>query len=224
MSTAGKPRVRLSREDRRKEILQEAIQAIGERGFHGFSVRDLAQRCGMTDAGLLHHFGTKINLLLALLDERDRQDGEAIAGLLAQVGKRDLRDGETIADLLAGNASGAPRTRGDVLRILIALARRNAERPELIRLYAMLHVEALAPDHPAHAYFITRDRNARAEFARFLAPVSNDPAALARRVLAALDGLEAQWLQESCGFDLAAEWECMIEGLIPRTGSMGDTE
>lgn len=205
MASPDAPRVRMSRDDRRKGILEEAIRIIGERGFHGFSIRDLAQRCAVTDAGLLHHFGSKIQLLLALLDERDRQDARAIAALLGE------------------QADQAPRTRAEVLRILDALACRNAERPELIRLYAMLRVEALAPEHPAHDYFLTRDRNARAEFARLLAPVSPAPAALARRVLAALDGLEAQWLQEGCSFDLVGEWECMIDGLVPRTATSGDS-
>jgi AcrR family transcriptional regulator len=199
--TASRTRVRLGREERRTEILEEAIRVIGERGFRGFSIRELAQRCAMTDAGLLHHFGTKIDLLLALLDERDRQDADAIAALLG----RDL--------------DRAPATRGGVLRILIALARRNAERPELVRLYAMLRIEALAPDHPAHAYFRARDEAARARFAELLAPIAGDARALARRVLAALDGLEAQWLQEGCGFDLPAEWQSMIEGLLPLTAT-----
>lgn len=204
MPSAVRTRVRMAREDRRTDILEEAIRVIGERGFRGFSVRELAERCGMTDAGLLHHFGSKIHLLLALLDERDRQDAEAIGEVL---GSEEVR---------------APGTREGVLRILLALARRNAERPELVRLYAMLRVEALAPDHPAHGYFLVRDRDARAQFARLLAPLSDAPAALARRVLAALDGLEAQWLQEGCGFDLAAEWEQMVEGLLPRAEYEGE--
>lgn len=205
METAVRARVRMSRENRRTEILEEAIRVIGEHGFRGFSIRELAGRCGMTDAGLLHHFGSKIHLLLALLDERDRQDARAIG------------------EVLGSDEARAPRTREGVLHILVALARRNAERPELIRLYAMLRVEALAPGHPAHGYFLVRDPEARARFAELLAPLSDAPAPLARRVLAALDGLEAQWLQEGCGFDLAAEWEQMAEGLLPRPGPKGET-
>lgn len=204
MEAAAKPRVRMTREDRRFEILEEAIGVIGERGFRGFSIRELAERCAMTDAGLLHHFGSKIHLLLALLDERDRQDAIAIG------------------ELLGTDEARAPRTRDGVLRILAALARRNAERPELVRLYAMLRIEALAPDHPAHDYFIIRDREARARFTKLLTPVSDTPAALARRVLAALDGLEAQWLQESCGFDLAAEWETLAGGLLSQAAPEGE--
>ena len=186
-------RTRMNREDRRAAILDSAIAVIGERGFHGFSIRDLALRCAMTDAGLLHHFGSKTDLLLAVLDHRDAQDERAIATLF----------------------DAAPRNRADVLRVLAAVVTRNAERPELVRLYAMLRVEALAVDHPAHAYFVTRDRLARQRFAELLGPLSETPECLARQVLAAMDGLELQWLLEDRAFDLLAAWNETADRLIP---------
>lgn len=196
MQAATRTRVRMNRDDRRLGILAEAIGVIGERGFRGFSIRDLAARCGVTDAGLLHHFGSKNDLLLALLDERDRQDEAAIAELLEADGA-DARD-----------------TAQGIRQILAALAARNAEHPELVRLYAMLRVEALAPDHPAHAYFVERDRAARTRFGELLAPLTDDSQSLARRVLAALDGLELQWICEGCEFDLSGEWNRIAERLI----------
>ncbi|WP_395395657.1 TetR/AcrR family transcriptional regulator [Novosphingobium sp. BL-8A] len=187
-------RTRMNREDRRAAILDTAIAVIGERGFHGFSIRDLAMRCAMTDAGLLHHFGSKTDLLLAVLDHRDAQDEEAIAALFP--------------------ADAPPRTRAEVLRVFAAVVARNAERPELVRLYAMLRVEALAPDHPAHAYFTTRDRLARRRFAEILGPLSDSPDRLARQVVSAMDGLELQWLQEDRAFDLMASWNETADRLI----------
>lgn len=188
-------RTRMNREDRRAAILDSAIAVIGERGFHGFSIRDLALRCAMTDAGLLHHFGSKTDLLLAVLDHRDAQDEHAIAALFP--------------------SDAAPRDRAEMLRVLAAIVTRNAERPELVRLYAMLRVEALAADHPAHAYFITRDRLARRRFAELLGPLSETPDNLARQVLGAMDGLELQWLLEERGFDLVATWNETADRLIP---------
>ena len=37
-----------------------------------------------------------------------------------------------------------------------ALVRRNASQPEIVRLFAVLEAESLAPSHPAHAYFALR--------------------------------------------------------------------
>lgn len=187
-------RTRMNREDRRAAILDTAIAVIGERGFHGFSIRDLAMRCAMTDAGLLHHFGSKADLLLAVLDHRDAQDEHAIAALFP--------------------ADAPPRTRAEVLRVLSALVARNAERPELVRLYAMLRVEALAADHPAHRYFVTRDRLARRRFSELFGALTDTPENLARQVLAAMDGLELQWLLEDRAFDLAATWNETADRLI----------
>lgn len=64
----------MRKDDRRLAILDEAIQIIGEQGYRGSSINDLAKRCGLTTAGLLHHFGSKDGLLIALLEERDRRD------------------------------------------------------------------------------------------------------------------------------------------------------
>lgn len=188
-------RTRMNREDRRTAILDAAIAVIGERGFHGFSIRELALRCAMTDAGLLHHFGSKTDLLLAVLDRRDRQDEDAIAALFPR--------------------DAAPRSRAQVLQVLAAIVARNAQHPELVRLYAMLRVEALAADHPAHAYFVTRDRLARRRFAELLDLPGETPDRLARQVLSAMDGLELQWLQEERGFDLVATWNETAGRLIP---------
>jgi AcrR family transcriptional regulator len=186
----------MTKDDRRQRILAAAIEIIGDKGFRGFSIKDLATRCEMTDAGLLHHFGSKVGLLTAVLDERDRQDEIAVAAMLGD------------------RTEHPPRSRQAVRAILTSLVRRNAETPEMIRLYAMLRVEALAPDHPAHPYFRLRDAAAHRMFGELVSQISDDPQGLARRILIAIDGLELQWLRDDQGFDLATEWEAFADGLI----------
>src|ERR1700741_2401727 len=66
---------------RRKQFLAEAARIIGERGYFGFGLQELAERCRVTKAGLLHHFGSKDQLLVELLQERDRRDSILIASL-----------------------------------------------------------------------------------------------------------------------------------------------
>ena len=60
--------------ERRREILQTAVEVFGESGFRGSSIREIAARVGMTDTGVVHHFGTKGNLLLEVLKRRQRDD------------------------------------------------------------------------------------------------------------------------------------------------------
>jgi AcrR family transcriptional regulator len=192
--------IRMSKDARRARILAAAVEIIGDKGFRSFSIKDLAVRCEMTDAGLLHHFGSKTVLLMAVLDERDRQDEIAIAAALG--------------DMPGAGAGHDPHTPQTVRQILRMLVQRNGEKPEFIRLYAMLRVEAIAPDHPAHAYFRLRDTAAHRMFTRLLGVMGDDPESLARQVLAAIDGLELQWLRDDQAFDLISEWDKLADKLL----------
>ena len=49
-------------------ILSAALAAFAEGGYHGASVRDIAQRVGVTVPTLYYHHGSKQGLLLALLE------------------------------------------------------------------------------------------------------------------------------------------------------------
>lgn len=175
--------------DRRADILAQAALIVGERGYHGFGLQELADRCALTKAGVLHHFHSKEELLVAVLRDRDRDDEAAVAGLAGLDNRAD------------------PPDRAIMLAAFRAIVARNATRPELVRLYAMLRGEALSPSHPAHDFFRAREAATIDLFAQIIA--SNDPAprSKARLVTALMIGLELQWLREDMGFDLVAEWD-----------------
>ncbi|WP_340379966.1 TetR/AcrR family transcriptional regulator [Streptomyces sp. SS7] len=61
-------------EERRAEIVRAALEVIAERGYRGASLAAVAERVGLTQQGLLHHFPTKEALLVAVLQERDQWD------------------------------------------------------------------------------------------------------------------------------------------------------
>ncbi|MFF3940108.1 TetR/AcrR family transcriptional regulator [Streptomyces phaeofaciens] len=61
-------------EERRAEIVRAALEVIAERGYRGASLAAVAERVGLTQQGLLHHFPTKEALLVAVLEERDQWD------------------------------------------------------------------------------------------------------------------------------------------------------
>ncbi|MEU2924839.1 TetR/AcrR family transcriptional regulator [Streptomyces sp. NPDC007251] len=65
---------RVRSEERRAEIVGAALEVIAERGYRGASLAAVAERVGLTQQGLLHHFPTKEALLVAVLQERDRWD------------------------------------------------------------------------------------------------------------------------------------------------------
>lgn len=58
---------------RREQILERAAEFFGANGFGATSMREIAAACGLTPAGLSHHFPDKATLLLALIEQREQQ-------------------------------------------------------------------------------------------------------------------------------------------------------
>jgi len=52
---------------RKEEILQAALEVFGRRGYRSGSLREIAERVGLTQAGLIHHFGSKLGLFMEVL-------------------------------------------------------------------------------------------------------------------------------------------------------------
>ena len=199
MTTQARKRVRAKPEARREQILEEATRLIGERGYYGFSIRELAQRCQLTDAGLLHYFGSKEKLLIALLEDLDRQGAETVREMTGL----------------------SPESRGrlthqqlhDMFRAIVI---RNRARPELVRLQAMLRAEAMNPDHPAHGFFESRQATILQLFAEALGDHVPSPRSTALQVISMMWGLEMEWMRSGQRFDLVAEWDRAYGLLLPK--------
>jgi len=205
MAKLSKKAASLTRDDpevRRAQIVDEAIRVIGQRGYHGFTVQELAQRCALTNGGVLYHFGSKEKLLVAVLEERDRRIAETITP--ASAGFPSQKSGRRALSLTAAL---------QVLRLIMA---RCVTQPELVRLYAVLQSESLDHTHPAHDYFLRREAMALTEFTKMVAPHVAEPRSTARQIHALMDGLSLQWLRENLAFDMVAEWDRAIAMLLPQ--------
>jgi len=53
----------------RAAILRSAVEVMGEVGYEGASMRDMAARAGVSVAALYYHFASKLDLLREFLDE-----------------------------------------------------------------------------------------------------------------------------------------------------------
>jgi len=161
---------------RRAEIVKAARESFVENGFDAASLRDIAERAGMSHAGLLHHFATKEELLLAVLADRDAEEERA-----------------SHAPQLPAQPSAA-----DFGDILTRLVREHQQAPELIRLWTELAAAASRPEHPAHSYFTDRFRLARELHGGYWADRDGEnvvsPSTAAMLTMAVLDGLQLQWL------------------------------
>lgn len=62
---------------KRDEILQAALTVFAENGYLRTSIRDLAEAANLSQAGLLHYFGSKEELLVAILSRREERNAAA---------------------------------------------------------------------------------------------------------------------------------------------------
>ncbi|GAA1962141.1 helix-turn-helix domain-containing protein [Microbacterium deminutum] len=184
----AKTRQRMMPEHRRAQLIAEATRLISEVGFRQFTIAELARACGITRAGVLHHFASKEELLLAVLSARDLNDAEAV-----------------MADI--------DIHRGDVRRMLDLIVRRNMSQPEIIRLYAVLSAEALDADHPAHRYFIDRWERTIGWLAATLEGLGRPGRDVAVEVHSFMDGLQLNWLRDPA-IDFTGQWAAFADDLF----------
>ena len=70
--------------DRRSELLTAAIDHVSEHGLTDLSLRALAAELGTSHRMLSHHFGSKEGLWLAIVNEVERRQRDAMAELADQ--------------------------------------------------------------------------------------------------------------------------------------------
>jgi AcrR family transcriptional regulator len=92
------------RTDTRQQIRAVALEMFAERGYAGTSLREIAERLGVTKAAVYYHFPTKQDILASLLEDFLSQLDELIAWTEAQPRSMDTRREalERYARLLGG--------------------------------------------------------------------------------------------------------------------------
>lgn len=204
MSTSGKTSTSGKRtrgpyaktKERREQILHTALEVFAEMGFRGASVREIADRVGLSEGGVLHHFGDKVALLESVLKERD---AETIARF-PSLGSGSLEE----------------------LRALAALATYNQTQPRIVELFTILSAEATAADHPAHDFFVERSERIRGDAKRAFSEAQArgvlrsdaDPRMAASTLISLMDGLQVQWLLDPRGIDMGAAMRAYIESVM----------
>jgi AcrR family transcriptional regulator len=79
MNAATATAVRPSKgEETRAQILSAAVEQASASGFESLTIGSLAEKTGLSKSGLFAHFGSKLELQLAALDEAARQFTEQV--------------------------------------------------------------------------------------------------------------------------------------------------
>jgi AcrR family transcriptional regulator len=183
---------------RRQEIVRAAAQVFAERGYHGGSLRTIGERVGASSASLVQYFGTKEGLLAAVLEEWARESRPAaIDGLRGLAWVRSMRE---------------------------AMVYNEAHRG-LIELFLTLGIEATNVEHPARAFVQHRYATVVAEHVRHLreavadgevrAMTDGELGQEARLFVAAMDGIELQWLLDP-DVDLLELFDRLLEQTLAR--------
>src|SRR5215471_19035002 len=92
----GRP-VRLPRSARRKQLLAAAQEVFVQQGYHAAAMDDIADRAGVSKPVLYQHFPSKLELYLALLDQRSGDLIDAVRTALASTHDNKQRVEATIA-------------------------------------------------------------------------------------------------------------------------------
>jgi AcrR family transcriptional regulator len=164
---------------------------------------EVARACGMSQTGLTHYFPTKDVLLQAVLDRRDEID-------IAQV-----------------RPPGAGLPRGwAFLDSLVDLVRHNQGQPGIVRLFTTVAAEAVDPEHPANSWLRHHHRSTAEQLRAALAEAAEDGRlaadapveSIVRCVIAAMDGLQIQWLSDPGRPDMAEDFAVQVDALRHRWG------
>jgi len=182
---------------RRQEILGAAMATFGAKGYYNGSLVEIAEKVGITHAGVLHHFGSKDQLLIEVLEYRDRADAEPLKGHQAPTGL-------------------------DLFRHLIATARANTDRPGIVQTYTVLSAESVTDGHPGQAWFQARFQGLRGLLVESLKQVcgpqnlrsETEIELAAGAIVAVMDGLQIQWLLDPEAVDLAGSTAFAIEAIL----------
>lgn len=194
MSTRGPYAKGLAKRD---EILDAALEVFASKGYDRTSVREIARRAGLSQAGLLHHFSTKEELFLEVLRQRDERSTDP-----------------------------SDQTHKHTVDRLIRAVSRNANEPGLVRLFVSMSAESAEESSDARSFFaeryhwllqeITEDVRLHQQNGEFVALPAEDIASL---LVAAADGLQLQWLLDPGNVDMTARlrtlWSVFRPTVIP---------
>jgi AcrR family transcriptional regulator len=191
------PKMRQETLRKREDILKAALATFGSKGYKNGPLTEIAEQVDITHAGILHHFGSKDQLLLEMLTYRDASD-------VAELEGQHIPDG------------------ADLFRHLIKTAMINTQRQGVVQAYVVLSSESVTDDHPARAFFENRYKVLRSEVHHAFEVMCAEHGvtdrstvnAASASILAAMDGLQIQWLLDPNAVDLAAASEFAIRSIV----------
>jgi AcrR family transcriptional regulator len=182
---------------RRQSILDAAVRVFAQHGFRGGGLLSLAKEVGMSHVGVLHHFGSKQELLRAVVARRDAEEASVIDG-------------------------SVPLTGLAAIQALARLGSQLVAQPLYPRLFTVLIAENLDPQDPLHGYFVARNQRMRGGLARAIREGQKqgeiradiDADRIAAEVMSFIVGTQVQWLLDPDAIDVNGTYERYLARLL----------
>lgn len=162
---------------RRHQIIATASEVFATYGYRAGSLRQIAQRVGVSPAALVRHFDSKEDLLVGVLEYWAEQ---------------------------TSLISGTDREGLNYFEGLRSVMRYHVEHRGFLELFLTLSAEASNPEHPAAGFIRDRYAETLTRFTRNLAIAAErgdirphdeaEAEAECRTLISVMDGLELQWL------------------------------
>lgn len=182
--------------ERRTAIVDAAVELFARSGYQGTSLGEIADRVGVSAPAILHHFGSKAGLLVAVLAEVDRRHLDSSAAVFEPGGL-------------------------ETIRRLRRFAESMARAPQVSAIHLLLEAEHLHDDGPVGAFLRRRARAMRSMVAAAIRTgqaageirADVDPAAKAAEVVAYLDGAARSWLVDR-ELSIVALYDSYLDALV----------
>jgi AcrR family transcriptional regulator len=183
-------------DERRQAMIAAALELVGERGPNAVTLGDVGRRVGTSHAAVLYHFRSRRELLLAVLEERDRQARSLLDRCFAEGGLGALRQ-------LADIGHGIQR------------------EPNFTMLAHVLQAESLE-DERVSRYFRARYSFIRGGLARAIRTGQQrgeiregfDIEARAAQIAAFMLGIAHQHFTDPGGVDIVVVYEDFVRNLV----------
>jgi AcrR family transcriptional regulator len=187
-------------EARKLSILQAAFEVFSSKGFRGGSLSQVAELVEISEAGILHHFKSKSELLIAVLEYRDQITQEVAH--------------------ITEHMNGIEFVQG-----WFNLVDFNISHPGIVELYCIVSAEATAEDHPAHEFFKRRYEYVIGISTNLISDLEKngylrsdlEPSDVARSLIALSDGLQVQWLLDR-KWDMLEEHKNFFRATLSESG------
>ena len=192
VSTAGVRGPYARTKERRRSIADATLELVLERGHRSVTTLAVAQRAGISEAGLLYHYPSKEALLVAALARFDERE------------LSELAPGEALETAPARAATGVKRT--NIVQLYTAMLSEASNPDHPARDYFTARWRE-GREIPAADIALLQERGDIES--------AIDPRRAATWILAAWDGLQSHWLVDP-SFDIDVELRALIDIILRR--------